>query len=232
MNFIEDIRKHFKRQYPREACGVISVVKGKKKWYPCENISEEDEHFLIDTDYYLKLTRTTDVIGIVHSHPDASSEPSEFDIASCNALGKDFYIFSYPEMDLTVLHPENKTTNLYGREYEFGVQDCFEALRDYLSSENIKIPPRVMFVEDYWDKNIDYFNEKTIKNWNHYPVNLNSIQKNDVLIFKIFSNINNHCGVYLGNDIFYHHAEERLSCRENLYPLWHKWLVGAYRYAA
>ena len=44
--------------------------------------------------------------------------------------------------------------------------------------------------------------------------------------------VNNHCGVYLGNDIFYHHAEERLSCRENLYPRWHKWLVGAYRYAA
>tara|TARA_Y100000992_G_C21247413_1_gene484029 strand:+ start:785 stop:1483 length:699 start_codon:yes stop_codon:yes gene_type:complete len=232
MNFIEDIQKHFEKEYPREACGIISVVKGKKKWYPCENVSEEDEHFLIDTDYYLKLTRTTDIIGIVHSHPNASSEPSEFDIASCNALGKDFYIFSYPEMDLTVLHPENRINDLYGREYEFGVQDCFEALRDYLDVENIKIPPRVMFQEDYWNKNIDYFNEKTIKNWNHSPVDLQEIQKNDVLIFKIYSDINNHCGVYLGNDIFYHHAEERLSCRENLYPRWHKWLVGAYRYDA
>ena len=95
MNFIEDIQKHCKKEYPREACGVIAVVKGKKKWYPCENVSEADEHFLIDTDYYLKLTRTTDVIGIVHSHPDTSSEPSQFDIDSCNALGKDFYIFSY-----------------------------------------------------------------------------------------------------------------------------------------
>ena len=232
MNFIEDIQKHFEKEYPREACGIISVVKGKKKWYPCENVSEEDEHFLIDTDYYLKLTRTTDIIGIVHSHPNASSEPSEFDIASCNALGKDFYIFSYPGMDLTVLSPEIKTTDLYGREYEFGVTDCFDAMRDYLETQNIKILPRVMFIEDFWDKNIDYFTEETIKNWNHYPVELNNIQKNDVLIFKIFSEINNHCGVYLGNDIFYHHAENRLSCRENLYPRWHKWLTGAYRYAA
>jgi cell wall-associated NlpC family hydrolase len=133
-------------------------------------------------------------------------------------------------MHLTVLSPETKTTDLYGREYEFGVTDCFDAMRDYLETQNIKILPRVMFIEDFWDKNIDYFTEETIKNWNHYPVELNNIQKNDVLIFKIFSEINNHCGVYLGNDIFYHHAENRLSCRENLYPRWHKWLTGAYRY--
>ena len=230
MNFIEDIRQHFENEYPKEACGVISVVKGKKKWFPCKNLANADDHFLIDTDYYLKLTRTTDVIGIVHNHPDESSEPSDFDRATCNALGKDFYIFSYPEMDLTVLSPETKTTDLYGREYEFGVTDCFDAMRDYLETQNIKILPRVMFIEDFWDKNIDYFTKETIKNWNHYPVELNDIQKNDVLIFKIFSEINNHCGVYLGNDIFYHHAENRLSCRENLYPRWHKWLTGAYRY--
>ena len=135
-------------------------------------------------------------------------------------------------MDLTVVEPEINTTDLYGREYEFGVKDCFEALRDYLKTQNIDIPPRAMFVEDYWDKNIDYFNDKTISDWQHSPVSLNEIKENDVLIFRVFSNINNHCGVYLGNDIFYHHAENRLSCRENLYPQWKKWLVGAYRYAA
>ena len=65
MNFIEDIRQHFENEYPKEACGVISVVKGKKKWFPCKNLANAEDHFLIDTDYYLKLTRTTDVIGIV-----------------------------------------------------------------------------------------------------------------------------------------------------------------------
>jgi len=78
----------------------------------------------------------------------------------------------------------------------------------------------------------DYFNDKIISDWQHSPVSLNEIKENDVLIFRVFSNINNHCGVYLGNDIFYHHAENRLSCRENLYPQWKKWLVGAYRYEA
>ncbi len=230
MNFIEDMREHFKNEYPREGCGILTVVKGKQKWIPCTNIADKDDHFIIDTKEYLKIARTSDIVGIVHSHPDKSSEPSELDINNCNALGKKYYIFSYPEMDLTIVEPEINTTDLYGREYEFGVKDCFEALRDYLQTQDIEIPPRAMFVEDYWDKNIDYFNDKTIAEWNHTPISLNSIKENDVLIFKVFSNINNHCGVYLGNDIFYHHAENRLSCRENLYPQWKKWLVGAYRY--
>tara|TARA_X000001036_G_C20559042_1_gene757625 strand:- start:268 stop:966 length:699 start_codon:yes stop_codon:yes gene_type:complete len=232
VNFIEDMREHFKNEYPREGCGILTVVKGKQKWIPCTNIAEEDNHFIIDTKEYLKIARTSDIVGIVHSHPDESSEPSELDINNCNALGKKYYIFSYPEMDLTIVEPEINTTDLYGREYKFGVKDCFEALRDYLQTQNIEIPPRAMFVEDYWDKNIDYFNDKTISDWQHSPVSLNEIKENDVLIFKVFSDINNHCGVYLGNDIFYHHAENRLSCRENLYPQWKKWLVGAYRYAA
>ncbi len=232
MDFIEEIREHFKNEYPREGCGILTVVKGKQKWIPCTNIAEENNHFIIDTKEYLKIARTSDIIGIVHSHPDESSEPSELDINNCNALGKKYYIFSYPEMDLTIVEPEINTTDLYGREYEFGVKDCFEALRDYLQTQNIEIPPRAMFVEDYWDKEIDYFNDKIISDWQHSPVSLNEIKENDVLIFRVFSNINNHCGVYLGNDIFYHHAENRLSCRENLYPQWKKWLVGAYRYAA
>ena len=232
MNFIEDIQNHFQQEYPREGCGLITVEKGKKKWIPCTNIAEAEEHFIIDVEEYLKALRTSDIIGIVHSHPDATSEASEMDINNCNSTGKDYYIFSYPEMDLNIIHPEISTTDLYGREYEFGVTDCFEAARDYLLAQNIEIPARALFKDDWWEKGYDYFAKETIKNWGLYPVELNDIQENDVLIFAVLADKNNHCGVYLGNDVLYHHAVSRLSCRENLYPLWHKYLTGAYRHAA
>ena len=57
-------------------------------------------------------------------------------------------------------------------------------------------------------------------------------KENDLLIFQISENVPDHCGVYLGNDIFFHHAENRLSCREHLYPLWGKKIVGIYRHDA
>ena len=232
MEYIDDIKQHFENEYPREGCGVLAVVKGKKKWFPCTNVAQDDEDFIIDSQEYLKLVRTTDIVGIVHSHPDRPSEPTKVDIDYCNALGIPYYIFSYPDLDLTVVEPENKVTDLYGREYEFGTRDCFEALRDYLKTQNIIIPPRLMFEDDWWDKNLDYFTKEIIADWKHKPIKLEDIEPNDVLIFQMMAPKNNHCGVYLGNDIFYHHAVNRLSCRESLYPAWHKSLTGAYRYAA
>ena len=231
---LEKIEEHFKDEYPREGCGVLAVVKGKKQFFPCTNVAEDNEDFVIDSKEYIKLLRTTDIIGIVHSHPDSTSEPTENDKKYCNTLGIPYYIFSYPDMDLTVVEPEKNLTDLYGREYEFGVADCFEAMRDYLKSQNIKIPPRALFEDDWWKKEkLDYFSPEVIKDWGGQPIDINTnLQINDVLIFKVETEINNHCGVYLGNDIFYHHAVNRLSCRENIYPFWHKYLIGAYRYVA
>tara|TARA_A100001011_G_scaffold390461_2_gene473921 strand:- start:262 stop:963 length:702 start_codon:yes stop_codon:yes gene_type:complete len=231
---LNEIADHFNKEYPREGCGVLAVVKGEKKFFPCTNVAEDDEDFIIDSKEYIKLLRTTDIVGIVHSHPDSSSDPSEIDKKYCNALGIPYYIFGYPEMDLTVVEPENNITELYGREYEFGVLDCFEAMRDYLKSQNIELPPRALFEDDWWEKEgLDYFSPEVIKDWGGYPVDINTdLQVNDVLIFKVQTEINNHCGVYLGNDIFYHHAVGRLSCRESIYPFWHKYLIGAYRYVA
>ena len=135
-------------------------------------------------------------------------------------------------MDLNVLTPEKNVTELYGREYSFGVADCFEAMRDYLITQNIEIPPRIPFEDNWFNKDLDYFCPDVIKEWGGQEISLDKIQKNDVLTFCVQSNVANHCGVYLGADSFYHHAVGRLSCRENLYPFWIKYLDRVYRYVA
>ena len=227
---IEEIQQHFEKEYPREACGVIGIIKGKRQWFPCENLAQGTENFVLSSKDYLNIKSKADILGIVHSHPDASNKASEHDIDCCNALGIPYYIFSYPDMELNIVEPKKRAYPLIGREYEFGIKDCFEAMRDWLEKENIYIPPREPFEDDWWNNDLDYFTEENIKNWNHKKVD--SPKKNDVLIFKIREKVANHCGVYLGNDIFFHHAENRLSCRENLYPFWIQHLVGIYRYVA
>ena len=226
---IEDIRTHFDKEYPKEACGVIGIVKGKKKWFPCRNIAESDEDFVMSSEDWFDIKKKADIFAIVHNHINSSNEPSQSDINNCNALGIPYYIFSYPELELNILEPKEIFNPLIGREYIFGSSDCFEAMRDWLASENIQIPAREPFEDDWWEKGIDYFTEENIKNWNHIKVD--SPQKNDVLIFAVDSSVGNHCGVYLGDDILLHHAHGRLSCRESLYPFWAKHIIGIYRYA-
>lgn len=231
-SLILDIHKHFEDNYPREGCGIVAVQKGKSKWFPCTNIAEDNEDFVIDSKEYLKIHRTSDIIGIVHSHPDATCEASESDIAHCNTLGVPYYIFSYPNMELNILTPKKNFTELYGRQYEFGVQDCFEAARDYLEKTGIYIKSRILFEDNWWKKDLNYFCDEMMQEWGFKKIDTEELTKNDIVTFSIRSDVPNHCGVFLGNDIFYHHAENRLSCRENLYPFWVTYLDRAYRYDA
>jgi proteasome lid subunit RPN8/RPN11 len=230
IEFINEIQEHFVREYPKEGCGVLAVSKGKLGWYPCNNVAQNRDDFILDSKQYMKLSRTMDIVGIIHSHPDKSPEPSLMDKKYCNALGIKYYIFSYPDMELFVLEPEDNITTLYGREYEFGVSDCFEASRDYLASVGINIPKRIPFEDNWWEKGLDYFSEEHLNEWNFNKVD--EPQPNDLLIFKVAADAPNHCGVYIGNDIFYHHAVNRLSCREHLYPMWANFIHGIYRYEA
>lgn len=230
--FLPDIQKHFSDNYPYEACGVLAIKKGTLSWIPCTNVAEEAESFIIDSTEYLNIYKTSDIIGIVHNHPDGTSEASEGDINNCNSLGIPYYIFSYPDMDLNILQPEKNFTELYGREYQFGVYDCFEATRDYLESQGIQIPPRIPWEDDWFNKDLDYFRPEIVEKWGGKEVDISDIQKNDVITFQVKAEVPNHCGVYLGNDIFYHHAVDRLSCRENLYPFWVQFIDRVYRYDA
>lgn len=231
IEFLPEIQQHFENEYPREGCGLLGVVKGKLKWFPCANVAESENDFVMSSEDYMRVNRTADIVAVIHSHPDASCEPSPTDIDNCNALGLLYYIFSYPEMELYTLSPKKNFKPLIGREYKFGSSDCFEAMRDYYREElSIDLKPREMFEDDWWEKGFDYFSEDFVKTYGFEKVL--EPQKGDLLIFAVESNVGNHCGVYIGNNVFFHHAVNRLSCRENMSRLWIESLIGVYRYVA
>jgi len=225
---IEQIKEHFESEYPKEGCGIIGIVKGKKQWFPCENIAENNDDFIMSSEDWFKVKKHADILAIVHNHTNNDNTPSENDINNCNALGIPYYIFSYPDLELNIVEPKENFNPLLGREYSFGTSDCFEAMRDWLEAEGIKIPKRAAFEDDWWLKGLDYFTEEVVKEWGFKKVT--SPQKNDLLVFAVESPVGNHCGVYLGNDVFFHHAVNRLSCRESLYPFWARHIIGIYRH--
>ena len=122
------------------------------------------------------------------------------------------------------------STELLGREYKFGTHDCFEAVRNFYKLElAIDIPPRGAFEEFWWKKGINYFTEERLNEWGFQKVEVP--KQFDVLLFSISSKVPNHCGVYLGENTFYHHARNRLSCRDSLTKLWATNITGTYTYA-
>ncbi len=88
---------------------------------------------------------------------------------------------------------------------------------------------REVYEDDWWEKGLDYFNDTYIKEYWNFNRVTNRIQ-GDLLIFAVHSKIGNHCGIYLGQDMFMHHAVNRLSAREPLFPSWNKYIIGTYRY--
>ena len=235
---LDNIFEHFHKEYPREACGVIGITKGKSKWFPCKNVAEEDLNFIIDSKDYMRASLKSDIVAVVHSHPDISEEPSSVDITQCNYTNLDYYIFSWPIAKMYHLKPEKRVTPLIGRDFKLGYMDCWTLFKDYyqqalgvtLKPHDPEVfTPLTGYNEDWWYKGKNYFIELS-KSYGFEEVTDGSLLKNDGLLFSIRASVPNHCAVYIGNGLIIHHATDRISCRENLYPFWGKNKTHTMRY--
>lgn len=235
---LDSILDHIETEYPREACGVIGVSKGKSNWFPCQNVSENDLEFVIDSKDYMNASLRSDLVAVVHSHPDMSEEPSHKDITQCNHSKLDYYIFSWPKLAMYHLEPKREKIPLIGRSYEWGYLDCWKIVQDYYKEElGITLETSNLtdfttltgYTKEWWEKGLNYFMDLS-EDYGFEEVTDGSLEKNDGLLFSIRSEVPNHCGVYLGNDLILHHAENRLSCRESLYPFWGKHKTHTMRY--
>ena len=82
----------------------------------------------------------------------------------------------------------------------------------------------------------NHYQEKLYKGLNYFDdlfdafgfYEVEEPQEHDVILFNVMCEIPNHCGVYVGEDIFLHHAVDRLSCRESIHTLWGRYIT---RYA-
>ena len=213
----KEIVEYFVEKFPEEGCGILLNKRGKLYWIPCENKSDNPtEDFYIDPKEYIKAGLSGDIYAIVHSHPEGSEEPSEADIQTSNFLGIPYHIYSLETMKKYEHIPEQLKSPLLGREYLFGKYDCYSLVRDYYSDLGITLPS-IPFEDDWWLKGLNYFDD-LVEPFGF--VDVEQPEKHDMIIFQVFCEVPNHCGVYLGEDIFLHHAVNRLSCRESLYSGW------------
>lgn len=84
---VDEIIEHCRREYPREACGIVAGVDGRpRRVYPMSNVSPEPtSRYLIDVKEQKAVFDTMRAVGespvaIFHSHPRTPAFPSETDI--------------------------------------------------------------------------------------------------------------------------------------------------------
>lgn len=207
----EAIFSHAKKEYPKEACGVIVQKSRVKTYLPCVNVAKTpQEHFVISPQEYALCEDQGVVIGIVHSHPDATTQPSELDQAQCDALGIPWYIVSYPEGDFREIFPRGELP-LIGRPFVLGFTDCWGLIMSYFKQTHNIVLPDYRVDYPWWEQGEDRY----MDNWQEagFVKVDGEPQVGDMVVMQVQSNVANHAGIILDDGMLLHHLYGRLSQR-------------------
>jgi len=215
MNWKEAALVHAKDQDPKESCGLLLNIKGKERYFPCRNLSMTAfQCFIIDPEDYIKADNTGDIIAVVHSHPVTPPVPSQSDKVACEQSGLVWHIVNPKTESWGYLKPTGYKAPILGREWAWGVTDCYTLVRDWYKEKlNINLIDwqRPTTLEDF---NKDPMFEKCAEETGFRELNADEkLINGDLLFMSIFSNNLNHVAIFIDGDVL-HHLADRLSCIE------------------
>ena len=221
---------HAKIQDPKESVGLLINKKGKKIYLPCNNISSESDSFILDPNDYIKAEKKGEIIAVIHSHPITPPIPSQADKVSCEHTKLPWYIVNPKTEQWGYLEPCGYKAPILGREYVWGITDCWSLIVDWYKEEkNIELLdyPRPKIIEDFY-KNPVF--EKYLPSRGFKLLEPNQpLINGDLLAMSILGKGLNHVAIFIDGDVL-HHLSDRLSCREP----YNAWLLkctgGRYRY--
>lgn len=223
---LTEILDHAKQEYPRESCGLVVIFKGREKYIPCRNAAtERHSEFLIDPSDYAVAEDIGEIVKIVHSHPKSASTPSQNDLVAIEQSKLPWIIVNPLTDQWTETKPSGYKAPLIGREYGYGVMDCYTLVRDYYSEISIHLS--------------DYERRGTLEaDSDNYLLNLEregfikvgSPEKHDMILMCLGHPKPNHAAIYVGGNVMLHHTRGRLSSRDVYGGYWQKNCYGYFRH--
>jgi proteasome lid subunit RPN8/RPN11 len=228
----QQIRKYAIAEYENdchEACGLL-LSDGEV--YPCENKSESPQtEFVIESSAYAKLERERGVACIWHSHTNGNSKFTAADVDLINRSQKILVLYDVYTNEFYEADPSGKTP-LIGRQFLYGIYDCYSLIRDYYQQERgIEIPNYPRSSDNpVWDKaEWDWIDSE------YERVGFRSVKQlevGDVLAMSIGRNAKgiNHLAIYLGEDKFMHQLHDRKSNIDVWGGSWNSYTIKYLRY--
>jgi proteasome lid subunit RPN8/RPN11 len=227
---VESIMAHAREGYPEEVCGVLIQVGCQQQYVRCRNTATSPtEQFVLHPEDYAAAEELGTVIGIVHSHPDATSQPSNLDKAQCDATELPWHIVSWPEGDFQTIMPRGDLP-LIGRPFVLGHTDCWGLIMSYFRQEH-GIELTDYRVDRHWwedgqEGNFyqDCWYECGFREFYGEP------QPGDMVIMQVQSGKWNHAGILLEGNMLLHHLYGHLSQRVPYGGYWRERTMKIVRY--
>ena len=227
MTWHDAARQHAEAAFPREACGLVVVTRGRETFWPCRNTADGNDHFVIEPEDYAAAEDGGEVVGVFHSHCNAGPEPSEADLVACENSGLAWHILGLPVGRWHSWTPCGYQAPLVGRQFQHGVLDCYTLIRDWYRQERGITLPDYGRRDDWWHRGenlyLDNFRDAGF-------VDNADLHVGAVLLMQVQSPVPNHAAIYVGDDLILHHLQGRLSSRDVYGGYWRKNTVRILRH--
>lgn len=201
---------------PEESCGLLVRVDGHLHYAPARNISADPkERFTLDPQTWADCEDYGEIVAVVHSHPNASANPSHADGVGCEASGLPWLIVGHPSCLIVQLQPSGWRAPLVGREFCFGVLDCWQLVRDYYAWKLSIELPDFERTDGFWKRREGHEPQHLIRDHMAeagFTFIEGEPQYGDVIVMRYRSlDVDNHLGIYIGNGRMLHTVMGSLS---------------------